>query len=146
MIKIEVKLCLYPELSYIIIMEKADKFSLVLIIILIVYVCLSFIFNIFVKDPKLADFFAILTFMIILTCFFIFVGYLIIKKKKYARNQRIFLLLLLVIIGFIDIFLLIIATISGLTIYGFILGIFNSISLAMFAIIAVIIESKSSKI
>lgn len=127
-------------------MKKADKFSLVLLLILIVYSCLSFLFNTFVKDPKLADFFIILTFMIILTCFFSFVGYLIIKTKKYARNQRIFLLLLLLIIGFIDILLLIIATISGLTIYGFILGIFNSISLATFAIIAVIIESKSSKI
>lgn len=127
-------------------MEKADKYSLVLLLILIVYLSSSFIFNTFVKDPELADSFAIFAFIICLTCVFSFVGYLIIKKKKYTRNQRIFLLLFLLIIGFIDFILFIIVMISGIMIYGFILGIYNSISLGTFVIIIVIIESKSSKI
>ena len=127
-------------------MEKSDKYSLILLLILIGYLSSSFIFNAFVKNPKLADSFAILTFIITLTCVFSFIGYLIIKTKKYTRNQIIFLLLLLLIIGFIDTILLIIVMVSGLMIYGFILGIYNVITLATFAIITIIIGSKSSKI
>ena len=133
-------------LNYIITMEKADKYSLILLLLLIVYTCSIFIFNTFVKDPKLVDYFAIFTFVLILTCSFSFVGFLIAKTKKYTRNQKIFILIFLLIIGFIDIILLIFAMISGLTTYGFILGIFNSISLATFAIVIVIIGLKSSKI
>ena len=128
-------------LNYIIIMEKADKYSLFLLLLLIVYTCSIFIFNTFVKDPKLADSLAIFTFVIILTCIFSFVGFLIAKTKKYTRNQKIFILIFLLIIGFIDIILLFIATISGLIIWGFILGIFNSISLATFTIVIVILQT-----
>ena len=126
-------------------MKKADKFSLVLILILIFYFISMFILNTFVKDQELTDLFANFTFVIFLTGFFSFYGYLTIKAKKYTRNQRIFLLLHLIIIGCIDIILLIIAMVSGLWIYYPILGIYNSISLATFAISLVIIESKSSK-
>ena len=127
-------------------MEKADKYSLFLLLILVGYLSSSFILNAFVKNSELADLFAILTFMITLTCVFSFVGYLIIKSKKYTRNQRIFLFLFLIFIWFIDFILLIIAAVSGLWIYYPILGIYNSISLATFVMFLVIIGSKSSKI
>jgi len=61
------------------------------------------------------------------------------------RNQKIVLLLLLLIIGFIDIILLIIATVSVLWIYYPILGIFNTISLDIFVYFLGIVELKSSK-
>ncbi|MFX0106168.1 MAG: hypothetical protein ACFE75_11845 [Candidatus Hodarchaeota archaeon] len=93
----------------------------------------------------MVDFLASFTLLIIITGVFSFIGYSTIKTKRYKRNQKIFLLLLLIIIGFIDIILLIISMVSGLMLYGFILGIYNSISLATFCIILSIIELKSSK-
>jgi hypothetical protein len=126
-------------------MKKADKFSLVFILFLIFYLSSMFILNTFVIDQELNDLFANFTFMIFLTGVFSFFGYLIIKAKKYTRNQRIFLLFLLIIFGFIDIILFLIATVSGLTIHYAILGIYNSISLGTFCIVVGIIESKSSK-
>lgn len=103
-----------------------------------------FYFQLFVKDDEFTDFFASFTLLIILTYVFSFFGYLSIKTKKFTRNQKLFLLLLLIIIGLIDIIILIIAMFLGLMIYGFILGITNSIYLGIFAIILGIIESKSS--
>ena len=126
-------------------MKKADKYSLVFLFIVIIYYSSFVIFNLFVKDDELIDLFAFYTLLIVLTFVFSFFGYLTIKTIKYTRNQRIFLLLLLIIIGFIDIILLIIATVSGLWIYYLILGIFTSISLGTFCIVLGIIEWKSSK-
>ncbi|MFX0049601.1 MAG: hypothetical protein ACFE8G_15820 [Candidatus Hermodarchaeota archaeon] len=126
-------------------MKKLDKFLFLVLIIFITSISSIFIFTVFIKDQELIDFFASFTLFCVLISVFSFFGYLIIKRKKYARNQKIILILLLVIIGFIDILLLIVATVSGLWIYSPILGIFNSISLGIYAIILGAIESKSLK-
>lgn len=126
-------------------MRKAEKITLVLIVIAIFYLSSIFIINAFVKESVITEYISALIFVVFLSGLFIFFGHLIIKKETYIRSQKIFLILFLIIVGVIDVILIIIAIVSGLWIYYPIIGIFTCISLAAFSSIISVIELRISK-
>ncbi|MBY9008661.1 MAG: hypothetical protein KGD74_02190 [Candidatus Lokiarchaeota archaeon] len=123
-------------------MKKVEICGLFLLLFTIFFLSSMFILNTFVNDQELTDLFHNFAAGIFTTGIISFFGYLIIKAKKYTRNQRIFLLFLYIIIGFVEIVHLIIVAVLGLWMYAYSLEIFNPIAFATFAISLGIIELK----
>lgn len=126
-------------------MNKKMAIYVIPILIALIYFITWIILTLLALSDEIIENFSLIFLYLLLGGTFICIGYIISKREKYTKKQKITLMIILLIIGFLDLILVISAQISGLGIYYFLMGICIPISFGILAISLASLEIRIAK-